>query len=52
MGQQQVNQQSSPDKIRMFMKSLIKDVHALEEMLKKEMFEKDISRIGAEQEFF
>ncbi|WP_064792474.1 CBS domain-containing protein [Shewanella woodyi] len=52
MGQQQVNQQSSPDKIRMFMKSLIKDIHALEEMLKKEMFEKDISRIGAEQEFF
>lgn len=52
MGIQQVDQQSSPDKIRMFMKLLLKDVHALEKMLEQEMFEKDISRIGAEQEFF
>lgn len=41
-----------PDKLRAFTKYLIRDMKALDQMLSTGMFEKDIVRIGAEQEVF
>ena len=41
-----------PEKLRAFTKYLIRDLKALEHMLNNDMFERDIKRIGAEQEVF
>ncbi len=41
-----------PEKLRAFTKYLIRDLKALEQMLSSDMFERGVSRLGAEQEVF
>lgn len=50
MGEQQVSIVKSQDQMQQFVKSLLDDVKALEYMINHDWFEKDIVRIGAEQE--
>ena len=50
MGEQQVSIVKTQDQMQHFVKSLLDDVKALEYMLDHDWFEKDIVRIGAEQE--
>ncbi len=52
MGDQDVRQESQREEIRVFLKHLLKDVRALEEMLAGDLFESGVRRIGAEQELF
>lgn len=52
MGQLDVSTVRSANELRLFMRHLLRDIQALEYMLDHDMFEKDKSRIGAEQEFF
>jgi CBS domain-containing protein/gamma-glutamylcysteine synthetase len=50
MGEQRVSIVKSKDQMQAFVKSLLDDVKALEYMIDHDWFEKDIVRIGAEQE--
>jgi CBS domain-containing protein/gamma-glutamylcysteine synthetase len=50
MGEQKVSLVNDHKQMQRFVKSLLNDVRALEQMLNKDMFETDIIRIGAEQE--
>jgi CBS domain-containing protein/gamma-glutamylcysteine synthetase len=50
MGEQRVSLVTEDEQMHRFVKSLLKDVQALEYMLENECFEDDIVRIGAEQE--
>lgn len=50
MGEQKVNIATDQEELRKFTRSLLRDVQALEFMLKNDWFEKDTIRIGAEQE--
>ena len=50
MGEQRVSKLSNSKQMQKFVKSLLRDVQALEYMLENDWFEKDITRIGAEQE--
>jgi CBS domain-containing protein/gamma-glutamylcysteine synthetase len=50
MGEQRVSLLSDKKDMHKFVKSLLKDVKALEYMLDNDWFESDITRIGAEQE--
>ncbi len=50
MGEQRVSLVSDERQMQSFVKSLLKDVKALEYMLDNDWFESDITRIGAEQE--
>ena len=52
MGQHDVKQKADEAALREFTHRLIQDVRALEHMLKEDMFEKGVRRIGAEQEMF
>lgn len=52
MGEQDVNETTDDISQRVFVKALLDDVNALEDMLEREMFETGIRRIGAEQEMF
>ena len=52
MGEQNVKQSSDEQDRRVFMKALLDEIRALEDMLSAGMFETDIRRIGAEQEMF
>lgn len=52
MGQQNVNSETGEEERRRFMRQLLRDVRALEQMLDDGMFETGIRRIGAEQEMF
>ena len=52
MGEQDVRRKSEAEEIRVFLKHLLNDVRALEKMLEDDLFERDIRRIGAEQEMF
>ncbi|MFO7762363.1 MAG: CBS domain-containing protein [Wenzhouxiangellaceae bacterium] len=52
MGEQNVEQSSDEATRRAFMKALLNEVRAMEEMLDTGMFERGIRRIGAEQEMF
>lgn len=52
MGEQAVSRNVQAAQIRAFEQHLLKDIRALELMLEKDMFEKDVQRIGAEQELF
>ncbi len=52
MGEQDVRRKSEAEEIRVFLKHLLNDVRAFEKMLDDDLFEKDIRRIGAEQELF
>ncbi|MBS3742985.1 MAG: CBS domain-containing protein [Wenzhouxiangellaceae bacterium] len=52
MGEQNVEQSNDEATRRAFMKALLNEVRAMEEMLDSDMFERGIRRIGAEQEMF
>ncbi|QOC24012.1 CBS domain-containing protein [Wenzhouxiangella sp. AB-CW3] len=52
MGEQNVEQTSDEQTRRAFMKALLDEVRALEDMLQAGMIESGIRRIGAEQEMF
>jgi len=52
MGEQNVSQGSDEGERRAFMKALLGEVRAMEDMLEAGMFERGIRRIGAEQEMF
>ncbi len=52
MGEQNVEQSSDEATRRAFMKALLNEVRAMEQMLDAGMFEAGIRRIGAEQEMF
>jgi len=52
MGEQDVRRQSEAEEIRVFLKHLLRDVRAFEQMLEGDVFEADVRRIGAEQELF
>ena len=50
MGEQRVSKLSDKKKMHSFIRSLLKDVRALEYMLENNMFDSGVTRIGAEQE--
>ncbi|MCB9270984.1 MAG: CBS domain-containing protein [Lewinellaceae bacterium] len=50
MGEQKVDLIRDDTKMRLFMQALLNDVKALSYMLENDLFENDITRIGAEQE--
>lgn len=52
MGEQDVRRESEAEEIRVFLKHLLNDVRAFEKMLAEDLFERDLRRIGAEQELF
>ncbi len=52
MGEQSIDSYSDPQRLRLFMKSLLNDVRALEQMIERGMIETGVRRIGAEQELF
>lgn len=52
MAKQEIRDRSDPESMRAFMRALLEDVRALEQMIEGEMFETGIRRIGAEQEMF
>jgi len=52
MGEKDVSSALSDRELQRFEKALLDDVHALELMLKGDLFETGIRRIGAEQEMF
>jgi predicted transcriptional regulator len=50
MGDQKINISTDQEELRQFTRSLLRDVQALDFMLKNDWFESDIIRMGAEQE--
>ena len=50
MGEQRVSMVTDQKQMQHFVKNLLQDVQALEYMLDNDLFEDDITRIGAEQE--
>jgi CBS domain-containing protein len=52
MGQDVTGEKTGPDAGRAFTKALLRDLRALEQMLKDGMIESGVRRIGAEQEAF
>jgi CBS domain-containing protein/gamma-glutamyl:cysteine ligase YbdK (ATP-grasp superfamily) len=52
MGDFNVNSYRDEEQLRLFTKALLRDMQALEHMVKNDMFENDRQRIGAEQEMF
>lgn len=50
MGEKDFDSYSDPENLRLFMKCLLTDLRALEQMLADDKIEKDVRRIGAEQE--
>ncbi|NVB41587.1 CBS domain-containing protein [Pseudenhygromyxa sp. WMMC2535] len=52
MGEHQVSDEVDDAELRAFMRAILADVHALEELIDKGMIESGIRRIGAEQEMF
>lgn len=52
MGEQQIKSDSDTEALRIFMRKLLDDLRALEQMLETGCFETGVTRIGAEQEMF
>lgn len=52
MGEHQVTACQDGEQLRFFMKCVLRDLQALEEMLARGLIESDKSRVGAEQELF
>ncbi|MCH7547983.1 MAG: CBS domain-containing protein [Candidatus Krumholzibacteriota bacterium] len=52
MGERETKREQSVGEVQEFTRALLNDVRALEQMLEAGMFEKDVRRIGAEQEMF
>ncbi|MBD3628404.1 CBS domain-containing protein [Cyclobacterium sp.] len=51
MGEQKVNTDRKASERKKFLKNLIHDIEALDQMIRQGMIEKEVQRIGAEQEF-
>lgn len=51
MGEQKLKLAKDPETRKLFLKHLLHDVEAIEQMLDEGMFESGVTRIGAEQEF-
>ncbi|MCC5914861.1 MAG: CBS domain-containing protein [Balneolaceae bacterium] len=51
MGQQKLSIAKDPESRKNFLKHLLHDVEAIEKMIEMDLFEKGVTRIGAEQEF-
>lgn len=52
MGEHTVNTENDSAELQHFMQKILDDVRALEKMLEDDLFEKGVTRIGAEQEIF
>ncbi len=52
MGEQNVNESHQSEELRAFVRHVLRDLQALEVMIKSGAIESDVVRIGAEQEFF
>lgn len=52
MGEHSIDLEQDEDKLRVYMKALLDDLRALEQMLKNGLIESGVRRIGAEQEMF
>jgi len=52
MGEQQVQDDISPEQLRLFMRNLLDDLRALERMIEDDWIESGVRRVGAEQEMF
>src|SRR5688572_31126415 len=52
MGDHNVQPELDEQKVQMFMKALLEDLHALDYMLDNDLIESGVRRIGAEQEMF
>ncbi len=52
MGEHNVNREADPAVLRAFTHHLMQDVRALEQMIQEDLFERDVRRVGAEQELF
>ncbi len=52
MGEHQVTEGSDDAELRAFMRAILADVHALEQVIERGMIETGVRRIGAEQEMF
>ena len=52
MGEQRVDPGNDPRELRVFMRSLLNDIQALDRMMSAGMIESGVRRIGAEQELF
>jgi CBS domain-containing protein len=52
MGEQKVAPATDSEELRIFMRRLLNDIHALDKMMQSGMIETGIRRIGAEQELF
>ena len=52
MGEHAVNRESDDQRLRAFMKALLEDLRALEQMLDAGLIESGVRRVGAEQEMF
>ena len=52
MGEQNIQQQTDGDEIRVFLRKLLREVDALEWMFEHGKMEAGVRRIGAEQELF
>ena len=50
MGIQDVSDRTSPDELRYFIRSLLKDLRALDKMIADGLIQSGVRRIGAEQE--
>lgn len=52
MGEHGVNEPNDDAELRAFMRAILADVHALEQVIERGMIESGVRRIGAEQEMF
>jgi CBS domain-containing protein len=52
MGEQEVTEATDDAELRAFMRAILADVHALEQVIDRGMIESGVRRIGAEQEMF
>jgi len=52
MGRHDVQETSNGEELRLFSRSLLRDLRAFEQMLDEGLFETEVRRIGAEQEMF
>ena len=52
MGEHEIQSGNDNEELRSFMKALLEDVRALEQMIDRGCLERGVRRIGAEQEMF
>ena len=52
MGRDVSGERAPPESVRAFTKALLRDLQALEQMVDRDLFEKGVRRVGAEQEMF